>query len=64
MQEKEFGLVDTVEIESLMKHPMSYAVAFDSGVRDVTARYAKDWLTSTKKLRLVFKLETLCSLKS
>ena len=51
MQEKEFGIVETADVESLMKQPMSYAVAFDSGVRDVTARYAKDWLTSTKKLR-------------
>ena len=51
MQEKEFGIVETAEVEGLMKQPMSYAVAFDSGVRDVTARYAKDWLTSTKKLR-------------
>ena len=56
MQEKEFGIVEHAEVEGLMKQPMSYAVAFDSGVRDVTARYAKDWLTSTKKLRFgVFK---------
>ena len=59
MQEKEFCIVETAEVEGLMKQPMSYAVAFDSGVRDVTARYAKDWLTSTKKLRFgVFKVKS------
>ena len=62
MQEKEFGIVENAEVEGLMKQPMSYAVAFDSGVRDVTARYAKDWLTSTKKLRFgVFKRPALYS---
>merc|ERR1719410_380030 len=37
-----------------MKWPMTYAVAFDKGIRDVTARYAKEWLTETKKLRIKY----------
>ena len=37
-----------------MKWPMTYAVAFDGGMRDVTARYASEWLTETKKLRIKY----------
>ena len=49
-----FQVAEVDTIEQLMKWPMTYAVAFDRGIRDVTARYAKEWLTETKKLRIKY----------
>ena len=49
-----FNVAEIDTVEALMKWPMTYAVAFDRGVRDVTARYAADWLTETKKLRIKY----------
>ena len=49
-----FAIVDRKKVETQLTFPVSYCIAFDGGVRDVTARYASDWLTETKKLRLKY----------
>ena len=52
--EGDFEQAKVDEVETVMKWPMTYVVAFDSGTRDVTARYAKEWLTETKKMRIKY----------
>ena len=42
------------KLENEIKFPLCYAVAFNGGIRDVTARYAANWLTDTKKLRIKY----------
>ena len=53
-KKRRLALFDTTEIEQQLSWPVSYCVAFDGGMRDVTARYASQWLTETKKLRIKY----------
>ena len=54
IKKNKYSKSEATEIESFLSWPVSYCVAFDGGVRDVTARYASEWLTETKKLRLKY----------
>ena len=50
----QYSQFETKDIEQQLAWPLSYCLAFDGGVRDVTARYASQWLTETKKLRIKY----------
>ena len=49
-------IVPPKEIEQNATKPLQYVMAFhnDGSVKDVTVRYASDWLIATRKLRVGF----------
>ena len=47
-------VVDPKVVEQNARKPVHYVIAFDGQecIKDVTVRYASDWLISTRKLRV------------
>lgn len=47
-------IVEPRQMEQSSRKPLHYVLAFDNGqfVKDVTVRYASDWLITTRKLRV------------
>ena len=54
LKSNKYSRVEASDIEPQLSWPISYCLAFDGGIRDVTARYASEWLTETKKLRFKY----------